>query len=134
MTENKEIRWKQRFINFNKAFSQLDKAVDIVSQLDDLAKEGLIQRFEYTLELAWKTLKDYLESKGVIAIFPKDVIRQAFQTEIIENGELWMEMLQERNLLSHTYNEEIFRHSIDKIVNSYFAEIEKLHFYLKNEQ
>ncbi len=134
MTDNKEIRWKQRFINFNKAFIQLNNAIDIVSQIDDLAKEGLIQRFEYTLELAWKTLKDFLESKGVIAKFPNDVIRQAFQAELISNGELWLEMLQERNLLSHTYDEEIFRYSIEKIVNSYFSEIEKLHFYLKNEQ
>lgn len=93
MDNKKETRWQQRFVNFEKAFLQLRSAVKSIDALDDLSKEGMIKRYEYTLELAWKTLKDFLESKAVIASFPNDVIRHAFQTELIEDGELWMEML-----------------------------------------
>lgn len=133
MDNKKETRWQQRFVNFEKAFLQLRSAVKSIDALDDLSKEGMIQRYEYTLELAWKTLKDFLESKAVIASFPKDVIRHAFQTELIEDGELWMEILKQRNLLSQTYNEEVFKIAIDGIVNVYFYEIEKLYVLLKDE-
>jgi nucleotidyltransferase substrate binding protein (TIGR01987 family) len=75
MDEKKDIRWKQRFVNFEKAFLQLQDAIERFDQLDDLAKEGLIQRFEYTFELAWKTLKDYLESEGIINQFPREVLK-----------------------------------------------------------
>ena len=103
MTNPKEIRWKQRYSNFNKAFSQLQNAVNRIDELDDLAKEGLVQRFEYTFELAWKTLKDYLESKGEEVKFARDVIKQSFQFELIENGELWLLMLEKRNLMSYNF-------------------------------
>ena len=72
----KEIRWKQRFQNFEKAFLQFDEAVSTIDELSVLEKEGLIQRFEYTFELAWKTLKDYLESQEVEAKFPREVIKK----------------------------------------------------------
>lgn len=134
MDNLKDTRWHQRFNNFEKAFKQLKAAVVRIDELDDLGKEGLIQRFEYTLELSWKTLKDYLESKEVIAKFPKDVIKEAFQAELIGNGELWLEMLKNRNLLSHTYNEEIFADSIHKIINYYFNEIQNLYTFFNNEQ
>ncbi|MBI9065274.1 MAG: nucleotidyltransferase substrate binding protein [Marinilabiliaceae bacterium] len=134
MENPKAIRWQERFVNFEKAFKQLTDAVDRIDSLDDLAKEGLIQRFEYTLELAWKTLKDYLEAQEVIAKFPKEVIKQAFQTELISDGELWLEMLKNRNLLSHTYNETYFTDSINKIMTSYYQEIKDLYNLFKNEQ
>ena len=134
MENPKAVRWQERFVNFEKAFRQLTDAVDRIDSLDDLAKEGLIQRFEYTLELAWKTLKDYLEAQEVIAKFPKDVIKQAFQTELISDGELWLEMLKNRNLLSHTYNETYFTESINKIIKSYYQEIKDLYNFFKNEQ
>lgn len=130
----KTIRWRQRFANFEKAFRQLKQAVELIDTLDDLSKEGLIQRYEYTLELAWKTMKDFLESKEVIVSFPKDVIRHAFRADLIDNGELWMEMLKQRNLLSHTYDEEIFKTAIDSIVNTYFYEVKKLYDLLNHEQ
>ena len=82
----KDIRWKQRFENFSKAFKQLDEAIKVYPNLSDLEKEGLVQRFEYTFELAWKTLKDYLESKGVIVSFPRDVIKEAFAAQVVEDG------------------------------------------------
>lgn len=134
MDNLKETRWRQRYKNFQRAFQQLTYAVDRIDSLDDLSKEGLIQRFEYTLELSWKTLKDYLEAKEVQVKFPKDVIRQAFQAEIIANGELWLEMLNNRNLFSHTYNEEIFNEAIHNIVQLYYKEIEELYKFFDNEQ
>jgi len=125
---SKEIRWKQRFVNFDKAFNQLKSAIDIgIDSLSDLEKEGLIQRFEYTFELAWKTLKDLLESKGIEAKFPRDVIKHAFSAEIISDGEVWMDMLDKRNLMAHSYSETNFKESMDAIFNDYFSLIEDLH-------
>jgi nucleotidyltransferase substrate binding protein (TIGR01987 family) len=130
---NKDIRWKQRFNNFEKAFKQLSEAHERLNQLDDLAKEGFIQRFEYTLELAWKTLKDYLEDQGFMVKFPREVIKQAFQVELIDDGEIWMKMLKKRNLLAHTYNESLFYEALKDIKNEYYPEIKKLYILLKNE-
>jgi len=78
----------------------------------------LIQRFEYTFELAWKTLKDYLEANEVITKFPRDVIKAAFQYELIKDGEVWMDMLEKQNLLAHTYDEKRFNFAIKKIKQS----------------
>jgi nucleotidyltransferase substrate binding protein (TIGR01987 family) len=134
MDNLKEIRWRQRFQNFEKAFLNLQFAVEAIATLDKLSREGLIQRFEYTFELSWKTLKDYLEAKELIANFPKDVIKLAFQADLINNGEIWMQMLEKRNLLTHTYDEIIFNNAIDEITRLYFDEIKKLYILLKNEQ
>lgn len=131
MTENtKEIRWRQRFHNFDKAFTQLSSAVKQFETLSDLEKEGLIQRFEYSFELAWKTMKDYLESQAVEAKFPREVIKQAFHYEIITDGDAWMDMLEKRNLIAHTYNEKNFNIALDAIINSYFGALQKLHSFL----
>ncbi len=124
---NKEIRWRQRFSNFNKAFLKLQEAANLnESEISDLEQEGLIQRFEYTFELSWKLLKDYLESKAVIERFPRDVIKEAVAGGILEDGEVWMEMLEKRNLLAHTYNESNFKKSVNLIRSSYFHAIRKL--------
>lgn len=130
----KEIRWEQRFENFEKAFLQLKNAIARFDSLDDLSKEGLIQRFEYTFELAWKTLKDYLESKGVIAKFPREVIKNAFQTNLINNGEIWIDMLEKRNLPAHTYDKKNFDEALNTILKSYYTEILNLYNLLKSEQ
>jgi len=126
MNTAKEIRWQQRFENFSKAFLQLESVVSSSSLLSDLEKEGMIQRFEYTFELAWKTLKDYLASQEVDAGFPRKVIKQSFHYGLIENGEVWMDMLERRNMLAQSYNEEIFRQAVDLIVNHYFIEIKTI--------
>lgn len=112
---NKEIRWRQRFENLLRAYTKFKSAVDAFDSLSMLEKEGLIQRFEYTLELSWKTVKDYLESQEVMASFPKEVIKAAFHYEIIDDGDVWMEMLQSRNLMAHTYDEKRFNIAINKI-------------------
>lgn len=129
----KTARWKQRFQNFEKAFTQLTEAVERFSELTDLEKEGMVQRFEFTFELSWKTLKDFLESQNVEAKFPRDVIKEAFHYEIFENGEVWLEMLEMRNLMSHTYDEEIFDRSVNEIVYHFYNEISKLYQYLKEK-
>ncbi len=129
----KEIRYKQRFSNFEKAFIQLQTAVGRFDELDDLAKEGMVQRFEYTFELAWKTLKDFIESKGELERSPRDVIKKSFQLEIINDGEKWLEMLENRNLMAHTYNENTFVKIVNMIKEEYFMEIEKLIEFFKKE-
>ena len=128
-----DIRWRQRFQNFKKAFEQLKDSVLKVDELSDLEKEGMVQRFEYTFELAWKTLKDYLEEQQVNAKFPREVIKQSFHYEIIQDGEIWMDMLEKRNLMAHTYEETIFRDSVQKIANEYFKAISQLYNFLQNK-
>lgn len=101
-----DIRWEQRFSNYKKAYAQLQKFLE-KAELSELEKQGLIKAFEYTYELAWNSLKDFLEYNGQNDIFgSRDTIRKAFQLNLIEDGDKWMEMLQSRNKTSHTYNEE----------------------------
>ncbi len=92
-------RWKQRFQNFEKAYLFLKKGTEL-SALDDLQAAGLIHSFEFTFELSLKTLKDYLDEMGISLKFPREVIKQAFQSELIEDGALWLEMLEKRTEIS----------------------------------
>ena len=102
---NLDIRWKQRFSNYKKALIQLTKFIDR-GELNELEKQGLIQAFEYTHELAWNLLKDYLQDQGVQNITgSKDAVRAAFKLGLIEDGETWMDMIKDRNQTVHTYNE-----------------------------
>lgn len=104
---NYDIRWQQRFSNFKKAYGQLLEFLEVKS-LNKLEEQGLIQAFEYTFELAWKTLQDLLKERGFKGVIgPRPVIEQSFQVGYILDGEGWMEMLKDRNEASHTYNEEI---------------------------
>jgi nucleotidyltransferase substrate binding protein (TIGR01987 family) len=126
---SQDIRWIQRSNNFDKAFSQLKEAVELARQrqLSKLEAQGLIQGFEYTHELAWNTLKDFLEDRGVQNLYgSRDTTRTAFQTGLIENGETWMEMIQSRNLTTHTYNESTASQIVEAILNTYFAEFQAL--------
>ncbi|RMF46125.1 MAG: nucleotidyltransferase [Deltaproteobacteria bacterium] len=101
-----DIRWLQRFNNYQSALAQLQKFID-KGDLTDLEQQGLIKAFEYTFELAWKTLRNYLEYQGEQDIFgSRDCIRKAFQAGIIRDGQIWMDMLASRNKTSHTYNQE----------------------------
>lgn len=118
--ESKDIRWKQRFSNFNRAFSQFEKFLKM-EELNELENQGLIKAFEYTFELAWKTLQDLLKEKGYKEIHgPKPAIQQSFQDNYIKNGNGWMKMLEGRNLTSHTYNEETANEIINEIRGTYF--------------
>jgi nucleotidyltransferase substrate binding protein (TIGR01987 family) len=120
MTDNKDIRWKQRFQNFEKALRYLEEALDIKNP-DMVQKAGLIQFFEISFELAWKVLKDYLEEQGITEIkYPRDVIKNAFQAQLIEDGHTWMKALTDRNLTSHTYNETIADEVVSEIRKQYY--------------
>lgn len=127
MTSNKDIRWEQRFSNYNKALKKLSEAVDYIKRekaeeiLDEILKEGLIQRFEYTHELAWNVMKDFLSEIGDIKIYgSKDATKEAFKADLIEDGEVWMEMVKSRNKTSHTYNKETAEEIYTKILNEYY--------------
>lgn len=122
----KEVRWPQRFTNFQKAFQQLEKGLKI-QKPSDIEKQGIIQSFEFTFELAWNTIKDFLESENVISQYPRSVIKDAFKYEIIKNGEIWIEMLEDRNMLAHTYNEDIANKAYNKIKDIFFNELELLY-------
>jgi len=121
-----DIRWIQRFNHFNKALSQLTKFI-AKGELNELEKQGLIQAFEYTYELAWNVLKDYLEAQGETEIFgSRDALRLAFRRGLIKEGETWMDMLKSRTLTSHTYNEELAEEIATAITSRYFQEFVKL--------
>ena len=125
----------QRFNHFDKAFSQLKEAVELAQQrpLSKLEEQGLIQAFEFTHELAWNTLKDFLENRGVRNLYgSKDATREAFKTGLIENGEIWMDMINSRNLTSHTYDETTASQIVSAIRNIYFAELDALRIKLDN--
>lgn len=114
-----DIRWEQRYRNFQKALAQLQKFID-KGKLSDLEAQGLIKAFEYTYELAWLTLKDFLEYRGQIGIYgARDAIQLAFRLGIIADGDIWMEMLKSRNLTSHTYNEETAKEICQAVFQEY---------------
>jgi nucleotidyltransferase substrate binding protein (TIGR01987 family) len=119
-----DIRWLQRLDNFRKANSQLDEAVLLrrSRELSNLEKRGVIQAFEYTYELAWNTLKDFLRWQGNSEITgSRDTIREAFAVGLVEDGESWMRMLADRNRTSHTYNEETAQQILQAIDERYHA-------------
>jgi nucleotidyltransferase substrate binding protein (TIGR01987 family) len=118
-----DIRWIQRLSNFSRALKQLESAVDLSSQknLSDLEKQGLIQAFEYTHELAWNVMKDYFDYQGAADLITgsRDATREAFQKGLITNGSEWMEMIVSRNKTSHTYNLNVAEDIVNKILTSY---------------
>ncbi len=127
--DKQDIRWMQRFKNYQKALKQLEEAVNLTKtrELSNLEKQGMIQAFEYTHELAWKMLKDFLKSRGNAEIYgSRDATREAFQLGIIDDGQIWMKMIQSRNLTSHIYDEGIAEEMIELIIHSYFQAFEKL--------
>lgn len=133
-----DIRWEQRFSNFVKALDKLSQAVEYVKNnisdenkagnqneleevLDEIVKEGLIQRFEYTHELAWNVMKDYAAYQGITGIGgSRDAAREAFQLQLVSDGHVWMDMINSRNQTTHTYNEETADEIYNKIMNEYY--------------
>lgn len=122
MSDPQDIRWIQRFSNYQKALSQLTKFIE-KGELSDLEKQGLIQSFEYTYELAWNTIKDYFQYQGETGILgSRDAFRLAFQRGLIQDGQTWMDMIISRTLTSHTYNEETAEKVAGDIVEKYFPQ------------
>ena len=129
-------RWRYRFNNYKRAFSLLREAIETASErpLNQLEKEGVIQRFEYSLELAWKTMKDYLESENVVfdQATPRNTIRKAFETGLIKDGQAWMDALDARNKMSHVYDFKEFEAVIADIQRQYLSLMgELLEFFLR---
>jgi len=123
--ESDDIRWKQRFQNYRKAYRQMEKCLEIQT-LSEIERAGLIQLFEVSFELAWKLLKDYLQEEGFILKTPREAIKQAYQANLIQDGHLWLEALGDRNLTTHTYEEEIAAAVAEKIRNSYAPLLKQL--------
>lgn len=118
-----DIRWKQRFDNYLQAFQTLVEAVELARtrELSKLEQQGLIQGFEFTHELAWNVLKDYLEEQGFVGIIgSKNATRQAFKNGLITDGEAWMDMIKARNLTSHTYNTEVAQGIVKNILARFY--------------
>lgn len=122
-----DIRWKQRFNNYLKAFRELKEAVQLAQtrDLSRLEKQGVIQGFEYTHELAWNVMKDYLNEQGFQNITgSKDATRQAFKSGLITDGESWMNMIKARNLTSHLYDEALSDDVFRQIIESFYQAFE----------
>ncbi len=127
MTE--DLRWQQRFENYQKALSQLNSAVTLLRKLglSDLEKQGVIQTFKFTYELGWSLLKDYLQWQGIENIVgARDAIRESFKSGLISEGHAWMEMLQDRNRSVHTYNEKTANAILENIDRKYLAGFKSL--------
>jgi nucleotidyltransferase substrate binding protein (TIGR01987 family) len=128
MSDNRDIRWQQRFSNYQKALAQMKEFFD-QPQLNRREEQGLIKAFEYTYELAWNTLKDFLEYQGVTEIIgSRDTFRKAFSEGIIADGHIWMRMIDSRNKTSHSYNEETAREIVEMIRDEFYpayCELEK---------
>lgn len=127
MEQENDIRWKQRFSNYRRALKQLEKAVGIVTRKDvydddfyNIAREGLIQCFEFSHELAWKVMKDYAEHQGIMEIFgSRDAIRYSLRLGLIDDG-LWMDTIKDRNVTSHHYDDETASTIESHIINIYY--------------
>lgn len=129
---DKNIRWRQRFTHLENAFLFLKQGLNHKT-LTPLEEAGIIQSFEFTFELSWKTLKDFLESRGTVALFPRDVLKEAFSARLIRDNDTWVEMLDKRNVLSHTYNREQASRSVGLIRQHYFHALEQVYSELKKQ-
>jgi nucleotidyltransferase substrate binding protein (TIGR01987 family) len=123
---DEDIRWKQRFHNYQKALLTLTSAVELsrTRPLTDLEKQGTIQGFEFTFELAWNVMKDYLEEQGITGIIgSKGAVRHAFNKGIIDEGQVWMDMIKDRNIASHSYDEKTAEDLVTAINDSYYKHL-----------
>lgn len=132
---SQDIRWKQRFQNYEKAFKRLSRVIEVVKSApdDDLLQSGLVQTYEYTFELAWKTLKDYLTLEGFEVRSPRETIRQGFQSGYIMNGEDWLQALADRNLTTYIYDDEIIARVLSGIFERYFFLLQDFYISFKEK-
>lgn len=122
----KDIRWKQRFQNFEKSYKLLKKYINM-ENMDELDRAGIIQFFEMSFELSWKVLKDFLEYNGYLVKSPREAIKLAFQLEFIDNGEYWLKTLEDRNLTVYTYDENTAMEIVKNIKEIYLPELDKFY-------
>lgn len=134
-------RLKERFISYKKGLGRLREAVKSINKkmeideiLQDILKEGLIQRFEYTHELAWNLMKNYAEYQGNATIRgSRDATREAFKMQLITNADTWMDMIKSRNKTSHIYDENLIDAIYEKILNDYYTEFEAFYELMNKE-
>ena len=129
MPNIEDTRWLQRFSNYRKALAQLGDAVALAEtrSLTDLERQGLVQAFEYTYELAWNTIKDFYENQGETGIQgSRDAFRLAFRRRLVEDGETWMQMIRDRAQTTHTYNESTVQSIVDDILQLYYPQFRAL--------
>jgi len=127
-----DIRWQQRFHNYEKAFLLLERALTIATP-SEVERGGIIQFYEMAFELAWKLMKDYLEHQGYTVNSPREAIKQAFQANILDDGQLWIDALSDRNLMTHTYDENKAIEVVAKIRSHYFPGLQQLYRRLMSE-
>lgn len=132
MASGSAIRWQQRFENYEDALRFLQDAVNQESH-SDLEKAGIVQTFEFTFELAWKTVKDFLSHKGSAVKYPRDVLKEGFSTGLLRQGETWMEMLDSRNLMAHTYRTKDSEYVFEQITTKYVQVFDELRETLKSK-
>ena len=128
-SEQKNIRWIQRFKNYQSALNQLKEAVELhqTRELSLIEKQGMIQAFEFTHELAWKVIKDYLEYQSALNIRgSRDAVKEAFKIDLVDNGQTWINMIETRNNTSHTYDKIVAENTVTSIVEEYYSEFVKL--------
>lgn len=122
--ENTLPRWEQKLSSYRKALSRLAEVVNVmkIRQLNDFESDGLIQRFEFTFELAWKLMKSYAEYQGTDKelMGSRDAIRWAFENKLIKDSDVWMEMIKRRNDTSHTYDENTAADVVIRVKDAYF--------------
>ena len=129
-----DIRWQQRFSNYQKALAQLETFAQPPA-LNEREQQGLIKAFEYTYELAWNTLRDLLRSQGNAGLLgSRDTLREAFRLGLIEAGDTWMLMIQDRNLTSHTYNRATADAIGQQVLNRYLPCFQQLRARLEQRQ
>ena len=126
--EQSEIRWKQRFDNLNRALAQLQSSLEVHQAMpeNELIVIALIKAYEFSFELSWKTLKDFLVYNGIDAKLPREVLKQAFATGLLNNGQLWIDMLEQRNLMAHTYDQARALQAVELIASHYWPQLQRL--------
>ena len=121
--ENKRPKWYERLNTFKKAIARMAEVVELSRQrpLNQFECDSLIKRFEFSYEMAWKLMMSYEKENGVTELVgSKDVVRRAFSMSLIDNGEVWMEMIDDRNKTTHLYDEEMATDVIDEIIHTYY--------------
>ena len=130
--EDNLTKCRQRFANYEKSLGHLKTTVE-KDVLNDIEKAGLIQFFEVTFELAWKVMKDFLSAEGYEVKSPRESIKTAFEYGLIQNGILWLEALEKRNLASHTYDDKILEELEELIIHTYYPILDDLKEILKKK-
>lgn len=127
-------RLQERIENFNKAFELFSRMRNgYINNINDERDQlAMTQSFEIVVELGWKVLKDILFEKGIEALAPRDVIKEAFSINLLENAQIWLDMLKDRNASSHEYNQEKVNKILNAIASLYFEELTRFKKWVNN--